>query len=71
MSRHDAFKPLFEMEDDVKAVRRWAGVLNHLASSATEIEADQIWVISNVLFELGKRLNTRWDEAFEAARRDR
>ena len=68
MSRHDAFKPLFDMEDDVKAVRRWAGVLNHLGTSGTAIESDQVWVISNVLFDIGKRLDARWNEAFDAAR---
>lgn len=68
MSRHDAFKPLFDMEDDVKAVRRWAGVLNHLGTSDNSIASDEIWVISKVLFDIGQRLDARWNEAFDAAR---
>lgn len=71
MSRSAAFKPLFEMEDDVKAVRRWAGILNHLGSSDSSIESDQIWVIARVLLDIGKRLDARWSDAFDAARGER
>ncbi|MGU3665049.1 hypothetical protein ACLBX9_12785 [Methylobacterium sp. A49B] len=59
------------METDVKDVGRWALVLSHIASSDHAIEGDDIHVISGVLFEIGKRLATRWDEAFEAARGER
>jgi hypothetical protein len=68
MSREAAFKSLFEMETDIRNVRRWAGVLNHLGTSESTVESEQIYVISNVLFEIGKRLDARWEEAFKAAR---
>jgi hypothetical protein len=65
-------KPVFplisEMETDIAAISHWAGVLNHLGVSPHGIEADEVWVISNVLHDLGKRLDALWNEAFDAAR---
>ena len=68
MSQHNpAFSPLAEMEDDVLAVTRWAAVLNHIGSSNSSIDPATVWVISNVLRDVGKRLAVHWDDAFKCA----
>ncbi|WP_342108059.1 hypothetical protein [Methylobacterium sp. SI9] len=67
MSHNPAFRPLSDMEDDILAVTRWAAVLNHLGTSEHGVSNDEVWVISNVLRDVGKRLASSWDEAFDAA----
>lgn len=71
MNKGAAFPSLSEMEDDILAVGRWSGVLNHLGTSATMIDPAEIWVIAGVLRDLGQRLDARWNEAFDAAARGR
>lgn len=63
-----AFDILAEMEEDVMDVGRWAGVLNHLAASDHQASQEEIWVICDVLREVGKRLTVRWNKAVDAAR---
>jgi hypothetical protein len=66
--RHRAFTALSEMEEDVRDVSRWAGVLNHLAASDHQASQDEIWVICDALREVGNRLVVRWTQAHEAAK---
>lgn len=68
MSRSKALDVLSEMENDVMDVARWAGVLNHLAASDHQPSHEEIWVISDVLREVGKRLKARWTLAHDTAR---
>ncbi|MCJ2133014.1 hypothetical protein MKK69_02840 [Methylobacterium sp. J-026] len=67
MSQNPAYRPMSAMEDDILAVERWAGVLNHMGTGTCMIDPGEVWVISNVLAEVGKRLDARWNEAFDAA----
>ena len=64
MSRLPAFHPLADMEDDIFAVGRWAGVLNHVGTATCQIDPAEVWVISNVLIAVGRRLEARWNESF-------
>ncbi|WP_267358431.1 MULTISPECIES: hypothetical protein [unclassified Methylobacterium] len=67
MSHHPAFHPIADMEDDILAVARWAGVLNNLGTCTSSIDPGQIWVISHALTDLGRRLDASWNQAFDAA----
>lgn len=64
MSRHPAWHPVDKMEGDIRDLRRWASVLNRLGTSEDPIEPEDIWVISNVLSDIGKRLDANRCEAF-------
>lgn len=67
MSSNPSFYPVSEMEADIKDVRRWAGVLTHMAEGLGGEEGEQLHAVSNVLFALGDRLRKQWADAFEAA----
>ncbi|MCJ2125074.1 hypothetical protein [Methylobacterium sp. J-077] len=71
MSQRPVFHPLADMEDDILAVGRWAGVLNHLGTGHSMIDPGELWVISHVLSELGKRLKADWNVALDVARAQR
>ncbi len=64
MSQNPAYSTVSDMEDDILAVGRWAGVLNHVGTATCQIDPAEVWVISNVLTEIGQRLQARWSEAF-------
>jgi hypothetical protein len=64
MSDRAEFSALSDMEDDILAVGRWAGVLSHIGTATSQIEPAEIWVISKVLTQLGACLEANWQKAF-------
>lgn len=64
MSKHPAFHAVDKMECDIRDLCRWASVLNRMGTSEDPIEPEDVWVISTVLSDLGKRLDANRREAF-------
>ncbi|MCJ2068401.1 hypothetical protein MKK75_06185 [Methylobacterium sp. J-030] len=64
MSSHPAFNAVDSMEGDIRDLGRWAMLLNRLGTTETPIEPEEIYVISIVLLDMARRLDTRRTEAF-------
>ena len=65
-----AHSHLLSMEDDILAVRRWAGVLDHLGCGHSCVQPGEAWVIAKALHEVGKRLERDWNATHKAMRGD-
>ena len=57
---------LFDMEEDIRAVGRWAGVLSHLGSGDNAIQPSELHVIAMAIMDLGNRLEHDWTVALQA-----
>lgn len=64
MSRHPAWNAVDRMEGDIRDLRLWASILNRMGTTQDPIDPEDIWVISIVLSDMGKRLDANRREAF-------
>lgn len=64
MTQHPAWIPVDRMENDIRDLRLWASVLNRMGTSKDPIDPEDVWVISNVLSAMARRLNENRCEAF-------
>lgn len=64
MSQHPAFRSVDSMEGDIRDLGLWASVLNRMGTTEDPIDPEDIWVISNVLSAMAKRLDAHRREAF-------
>ena len=64
MSHHPAFRSVDSMEGDIRDLGLWASVLNRMGTTEDPIDPEDIWVISNVLSAMAKRLDAHRREAF-------
>jgi hypothetical protein len=64
MSRHPAWGAVDKMELDIRDLGLWASILNRMGTTEDPIDPEDVWVISNVLSAIAKRLDANRREAF-------
>lgn len=64
MSKHPAWPPADRMDGDIRDLGLWASVLNRMGTTEDPSDPEDIWVISNVLSGMAKRLDVNRREAF-------
>lgn len=69
MTDRDTFSAISHMDDDILPLRRWAGVLGYPGTGTSSIDPTDVWVINNAVREVRKRLEERWEQTCENARR--
>ncbi|MFC6791947.1 hypothetical protein ACFQE0_21535 [Methylobacterium komagatae] len=69
--RRRAIHAVFQMEDDIHSVLRYAQALDHVASSPHMIEPECLTAFSDPLRAIGQRLREQYKEAHEAVVGDR
>lgn len=69
--RNRAIHAVFQMEDDICSVLRYAQALSHMASSPHMIEPECLTAFSDPLRAIGQRLREQYKEAHEAVVGDR